>query len=146
MKIQKLIDVNELQFDSPFISEVEFSQFNLSEEPKWSVYPSKPVCQIDWDNVVAQEIEKIADDNPFQMLKEGEISATNSVNHKDGSYGLDTRPKVYNKFTKAGHYIVITDLNEETNWDDSVKFVSNLVILNITLSTVKFNKSIKWKG
>ena len=94
MEIQALIDINELKFDSPFISEVEWRQ---NDSEPWSCYPHKPICQVDWDQMISKEVDKIADDNPFVSLIEGEISAAQSINHKQGSYGMDTRPKVLNK-------------------------------------------------
>ena len=83
------------------MSSVEWSQFDLSDKPSWSFYPSKPVCQIDWDNKVASELSRVANDNPFHLKKEGEISAVESLNHRDGAYGLDTRPKIFDKQTQA---------------------------------------------
>ena len=46
-------------------------------------------------------MEPIAADNPYQIMQPGEISAIHSVNHTQGSYGLDSRPKIYDKAAKT---------------------------------------------
>ena len=95
-EIQALINVNELQIESESLNSVEWGH----NSENWSFYPFKPICQIDWDKSVASEVEKIAEDNPYVIKSPGEISAAESLTHKQGSYGLDTRPKIYDKASK----------------------------------------------
>ena len=80
-EIQNLISVNELKFESEssFISEVEWSQFTLSDKPTWSTYPAKPICQIHWENALKIDLERVSEDNPYEKLEEGEISASQAI-------------------------------------------------------------------
>ena len=103
-KIQQLIDVNDLQASGSFISDVEWcqvSQIDWFKKPGWSYYCDKPICQIDWEQSVRDEVDKIAEDNPYAKMEIGEIPALESVNHTQGSYGLDTRPKIFDKLSKT---------------------------------------------
>ena len=59
------------------------------------------LSQSEWEELVARALEPIAADNPYQIMQPGEISAIHSVNHTQGSYGLDSRPKIYDKAAKT---------------------------------------------
>ena len=96
-----LIDTNEIQNDSsPFISAIEQSQV-FPAENTWSTYPFKPVCQDQFENLVTQAINAIAEDNPFCNVEEGEIAAISAVGIKPGAYGMDIRPKVFDNKQKV---------------------------------------------
>ena len=97
----ELININELQSDtSPFIAALEQSQ-EFAAKNIWSFYSKKPVCQSQFEESVSQAIESIAEDNPFCSVEAGEISAIDAINHKQGSYGLDTRPKLFDNKAKT---------------------------------------------
>ena len=44
-------------------------------------------------------MEQIAEDNPYLPFPDAEISAIEAINYRQGSYGLDTRPKVFDKLS-----------------------------------------------
>ena len=90
-EIQTLIDINQLSESDSFIER--------SHEEKWSYYEQKPICQIEWEKRVQQAVTPIAEDNPYKLLQEGEIASIDAVGHKEGSYGLDSRPKILDKST-----------------------------------------------
>ena len=46
-------------------------------------------------------VDPIASDNPYSTLGVGQISSIDAMNHRDGSYGLDSRPKVFDNATKT---------------------------------------------
>ena len=48
---------------------------------------------------------QIAEDDPYNLIVAGEISAIEAVNHPQGSYGLDSRPKVFDK--KSNSWILL---------------------------------------
>ena len=95
-EIQALIDINEI---SSVVAASEWS--HLQDRNTWASYTRKPECQKQWENQVFAAIEPIASDNPYQSVDLGEISALESVRFQQGSYGMDTRPKVFDNATQA---------------------------------------------
>ena len=81
------------------ISAIEWSHFQSKNT--WSECTRKPVCQIQWEADVFKALEPVAEDDPYQTLSLGEMSAVESVNHKQGSFGMDTRPKVFDSATQS---------------------------------------------
>ena len=96
-----MIDINEIQTDSgTFIAAIERCH-PLSAKSVWSTYPQKPVAQIEFENLVSEAANAIAEDNPYENVVPGEISAIEAMKFKSGSYGLDIRPKVFDNKTKS---------------------------------------------
>ena len=95
-----MVDINEIQSDtSPFIATLERCQ--LLANNSWASYQFKPVCQSQFENAVSKAVASIAEDNPYLTVKEGEINALDALKHIPGSYGLDIRPKFYDKKTQS---------------------------------------------
>ena len=95
-----MIDINEIQNDtSPFISALE--QCPLTAENTWSFYPTKPICQSQFEANISDAISQVAEDNPFLTVTEGEIAAIDAIKFRPGSYGLDIRPKVFDNKSKT---------------------------------------------
>ena len=93
-KIQTLLDFNEIQDEShTVIAALEQCQ-PIAAKNSWSEYVTKPVCQSQWEEMVRKAVEPIAGDNPYNFLQPGEISAIESINHNQGSFGLDSRPRI----------------------------------------------------
>ena len=102
----KLIDINEIQNDSsPFIATLE--QSHWSAKNSWSTYTKKPISQVQFENLVSEAIETVAEDNPYLNVSEGEISAIDAIKFRPGSYGLDVRPKLFDNKTKSSEGIFV---------------------------------------
>ena len=100
-KILQLIDLNFFPDSSvSFIAALQPCPL-VAAKNTWSEYVTKPKCQSEWEELVARALEPSAADNPYQIVQPDEISAIHSVNHTQGSYGLDSRPKIYDKATKT---------------------------------------------
>ena len=57
----------------------------------------KPIAQVEWERLVENALEPVANDNPYMSIREGDISAIEAMNHSMGSFGLDVRPKILDK-------------------------------------------------
>ena len=74
----------------------------LSAKNTWSFYSRKPVAQSQWEQAIAESVEVIAEDNPYMSFVSGqEVSAIDALNFRPGSYGLDVRPRIFDKISKT---------------------------------------------
>ena len=97
-EIQCLVNINEIEVSSV----IEASEWShLQDKNIWASYTKKPECQKQWEQQVFSALEPIASDNPYLSVELGEISALESVRFQQGSYGMDTRPKVFDNSTQA---------------------------------------------
>ena len=98
-----MIDINEIHTASRIdlsIAAIECGP-DLSATNTWGNYSKKPVAQEDWDHLVAKAVAPIASDNPFLQVDCGEVSAIEALNHNDGAYGLDVRPRFFDNVSKT---------------------------------------------
>ena len=107
--IQKLIDINELpEFESvSSIASVERSRSKIKksfQKPKDRWYQNYSVADTyvpSADITFAASVEKKVEKKPVEYEVGEEVPALAAINYRQGAFGLDIRPKVFDKLTNS---------------------------------------------